>query len=68
MFYYKKNKDSPAVDMKKEHSTLELHIMSDVLTSSTKCNDCGKAFKDGDKCGVVSVGGKMVVEHEECKK
>lgn len=67
MFYFKKNKEGePNVDLTLEHSTLELHIMSDTATASSECNKCHKRFSKGQKCGVVSIGGKMVVEHERC--
>lgn len=68
MFYYKKNKDKPNIDMDREHSTLEVHVMSTDGVNITKCHGCNKELKNGDCCGVVSIGGKMVVEHERCEK
>ena len=67
MFYYKKiDGNSPNVDTLMEHSTLDLHIMRDPETASTECNKCKKPFEKGQRCGVVSIGGKMKVEHERC--
>ena len=51
MFYFKKTKDKePNVDMTKEHSTAELHVMANV--ELLECTRCGKKFKDGDKCQI----------------
>jgi len=52
--------------MDREHSTLDVHVMNSDATNITKCNGCKKEFKDDDHCGILSISGKMVVEHERC--
>lgn len=66
MFYFKKNKEGPNIDMELEHSTLDVHMTSDSNTASSECHKCKKPLSKGQQCGVVSIGGKMVVEHERC--
>ena len=65
MFYFKKiDGNSPNVDTLKEHSTLELHIMT--ANNTTECSTCNKEFKDGEECQVYSKGSKMLVTHRYC--
>lgn len=69
MFYYKKQPDKEGnvnIDLSLEHSTLDVHLMRDPETASSECNKCHKPFKNSERCGIVSIGGKMVVEHERC--
>ncbi len=66
MFTFKKTgKDLPNVDITEIHSTTELHIMN--ADDTTSCTCCKKPFKDGDKCQISNVNGKMKVNHEACE-
>ncbi len=66
MFYFKKaEKEFPSVDLTKEHSTAELHVMR--TGEIVVCADCQKKFVDGDKCYIENFKGRMIVRHEECK-
>jgi len=68
MFYFKKTEEKlPNVDLTKEHSTSELHVMNAVPGTDT-CTSCSKKFKDGDKVQISSVSGKMRVDHWKCLK
>lgn len=68
MFYYKKNEDKLAanIDYAQIHSSMEIHVMAEGKV--TKCPKCNTTFKDGDPCMIVTEEGKLVVNHQECKK
>lgn len=68
MFTVKKTKDGIIVDPEKPHSTADIHYFITGKGATQHCNLCKKAVKDGEVCGLVSIGGKMVVEHERCPK
>lgn len=66
MFTVKKTKEGLIVDPDKPHSTMDVHFFLTTKGITLKCGACNKPLEDGQVCGHLSTGGKMVVEHERC--